>query len=83
MFGLRVADVNFDMVVDIDDAWDVLAYYSEHIVSGQPYNGEIGKYRHILHISFSFPETEIITKAGRCLCGVCLLFSVNLPVFSL
>lgn len=48
---LRVADVNFDMVVDIDDAWDVLAYYSEHIVSGQPYNGEIGEMQtHITYI---------------------------------
>lgn len=48
---LRVADVNFDMIVDIDDAWDLLAYYTEVIVSGQPYDGEIGQMQtHVTYI---------------------------------
>lgn len=48
---LRVADVNFDMIVDIDDAWDLLAYYTEVVVSGQPYDGEIGQMQtHIKYI---------------------------------
>lgn len=48
---LRVADVDFDGDIDEDDAYDVLAYYTEHIVSGAPYNGEIGEMQtHITYI---------------------------------
>lgn len=48
---LRVADVNRDCVINEDDAWDLLAYYTEVVVSGQPYDGEIGQMQtHIKYI---------------------------------